>query len=175
MWGLPVLWQVIQIMAQASSGLVTAPSPKSPEWTAAHNVLTSLQQLALASRGGMLTPGQVADFKQRLHSEYLPALAAAATLMQRQREERPWIEQAQELLEEGLAAATRSCAYLRCANLGGGGGPAAGQGTSSAKCRWGLGCGTTGCVCERRRVCYSWLHCVLPGTCTPLPDSMPSE
>ena len=145
-------------MAQASSGLIRAPSPKSPEWTAAHNVLTSLQQLALASRGGTLTPGQVADFKQRLHSEYLPALAAAAKLMQQQREQRPWIEQAQELLEEGLAAAARSCAYLRCANLGGGGGPAAGQGTGSAKCRWGLRCGTTGCVCERRRVCYRCLH-----------------
>ncbi len=34
------------------------------------------------------------------------------------------------------AAAGRSCAYLRCANLGGEGGPAAGQGAGSMRCRW---------------------------------------
>ena len=39
-------------------------------------------------------------------------------------------------LELAQAAATRSCAYLRCANLGGEGGPAAGQGVGSARCRW---------------------------------------
>ncbi|KAI7842251.1 hypothetical protein COHA_003892 [Chlorella ohadii] len=37
-------------------------------------------------------------------------------------------------LETAQAAAARSCAYLRCANLGGGGGPAAGQGSGSSKC-----------------------------------------
>ena len=37
------------------------------------------------------------------------------------------------------AAATRSCAYLRCANLGGEGGPAAGKGVGSKKCRWVAG------------------------------------
>ncbi len=37
-------------------------------------------------------------------------------------------------LEAAQAAAARSCAYLRCANLGGGGGPAAGQGSVSSKC-----------------------------------------
>ena len=36
------------------------------------------------------------------------------------------------------AAATRSCAYLRCANLGGEGGPAAGQGAGSMRCRSAL-------------------------------------
>ena len=34
------------------------------------------------------------------------------------------------------AAATRSCAYPRCANLGGEGGPAAGEGVGSMRCRW---------------------------------------
>ena len=37
------------------------------------------------------------------------------------------------------AAATRSCAYLRCANLGGEGGRAAGQGVGSMRCRWAGG------------------------------------
>jgi hypothetical protein len=44
------------------------------------------------------------------------------------------------------AAATRSCAYLRCANLAGEGGPAAGQGTGTqrcSKCRVAWYCGTT--------------------------------
>ncbi len=39
-------------------------------------------------------------------------------------------------LELAQAAAARSCAYLRCANLGGEGGPAAGQGAGSLRCRW---------------------------------------
>ena len=34
------------------------------------------------------------------------------------------------------AAATRSCAYLCCAKLGGEGGPAAGEGAGSMRCRW---------------------------------------
>jgi len=38
-------------------------------------------------------------------------------------------------LEMAKAAARRSCAYLRCANLGGEGGPAAGEGVGSMRCR----------------------------------------
>ncbi|PRW60171.1 hypothetical protein C2E21_1998 [Chlorella sorokiniana] len=38
-------------------------------------------------------------------------------------------------LEVAQATAARSCAYLRCANLGGEGGPAAGQGVGSQRCR----------------------------------------
>jgi len=60
---------------------------------------------------------------------------AVAAAQQQRREQRPWIQQAQFMLDGGLAAATRSCAYLRCANLGGKGGPAAGSGAGSAKCR----------------------------------------
>ena len=44
-------------------------------------------------------------------------------------------QQRADQLELATAAATRSCAYLRCANLGGQGGPAAGQGTGSMQCR----------------------------------------
>ena len=38
-------------------------------------------------------------------------------------------------LKLARAAATRSCAYLRCANVAAQGGPAAGQGVGSARCR----------------------------------------
>ena len=44
-------------------------------------------------------------------------------------------QQAAARLELAQAAATRSCAYLVCANLGGSGGPAAGEGEGSKKCR----------------------------------------
>jgi hypothetical protein len=43
-------------------------------------------------------------------------------------------QQAAARLEQAQAAATRSCAYLACANLGGSGGPAAGEGEGSKKC-----------------------------------------
>lgn len=45
----------------------------------------------------------------------------------------PSAQQAQQL-EAAQAAAARSCAYLGCANLGGGGGPAAGQGETRKQC-----------------------------------------
>ncbi len=47
---------------------------------------------------------------------------------------RPSAQQEQQL-EAAQAAAARSCAYLGCANLGGSGGPAAGQGEGSKRCR----------------------------------------
>ena len=43
-------------------------------------------------------------------------------------------QQAAARLELAQAAASRSCAYLACANLGGSGGPAAGEGEGSKKC-----------------------------------------
>ena len=43
---------------------------------------------------------------------------------------------AERQLAVAQASAGRSCAYLRCANLGGEGGPAAGQGVGSKRCRW---------------------------------------
>ncbi len=44
--------------------------------------------------------------------------------------------EAERQLALARAAAGRSCAYLHCANLGGEGGPAAGQGVGSMRCRW---------------------------------------
>lgn len=44
-------------------------------------------------------------------------------------------QQAEAALEVAQAAAARSCAYLRCSNLVAEGGPAAGQGEGSMRCR----------------------------------------
>lgn len=62
----------------------------------------------------------------------------AASLMQ-QYHALPAVE-AERQLVLAQAAAGRSCAYLRCANLGGEGGPAAGEGAGSMRCRWVAGC-----------------------------------
>ena len=43
-------------------------------------------------------------------------------------------QQQQDALQLAQAGATRSCAYLRCANVGGEGGPAASQGAGSRRC-----------------------------------------
>ncbi|EFN52671.1 hypothetical protein CHLNCDRAFT_138631 [Chlorella variabilis] len=43
-------------------------------------------------------------------------------------------QQQQDALQLAQAAAARSCAYLRCSNVGGEGGPAAGQGGGSQRC-----------------------------------------
>ncbi len=63
-------------------------------------------------------------------------------------------------LELAQVAATRSCAYLRCANLAGKGGSAAGQGAGSqrcSKCRAAWYCGTACSHADwrvgHRRVC----------------------
>ncbi|PRW56618.1 L domain [Chlorella sorokiniana] len=64
-----------------------------------------------------------------------PLLAPAAALAPLLREHWAQPEQAAaDRLALARAAAARSCAYLRCANLGGEGGPAAGQGVGSQRC-----------------------------------------
>jgi hypothetical protein len=58
-------------------------------------------------------------------------------------------QQAAARLEVAQAAVTRCCAYLRCAQLGAQGGPAAGQGLGSKRCS---GCRTAwycGVACQR--------------------------
>ena len=68
----------------------------------------------------------------QLHKLLLPA-AHLAALMQ-QYYALPAVEAERELAL-AQAAAGRSCAYLRCANLGCEGGPVAGQGCGSMRCR----------------------------------------
>ncbi|PRW56081.1 hypothetical protein C2E21_5153 [Chlorella sorokiniana] len=69
---------------------------------------------------------------RRLQRDMLPpARRLAAALLDWWR--RPAAQQEQQL-EAAQATAARSCAYLRCVNLGSGGGPAAGQGEGSQRC-----------------------------------------
>ncbi|KAI7845896.1 hypothetical protein COHA_000629 [Chlorella ohadii] len=72
---------------------------------------------------------------------------------------RPEAQQA-AALEVAQAAARRSCAYLRCGNLGGEGGPAAGEGVGSQRCSacravWycGTACSHADWRVGHRRVC----------------------
>ncbi|KAI7835833.1 hypothetical protein COHA_010278 [Chlorella ohadii] len=89
----------------------------------------------------------------------LPARRLAAALLAWWR--RPAAQQA-AVLESARAAAARSCAYLRCTNLGGEGGPAAGQGTGSKCCSacravWycGTACSHADWRAGHRRVCQA--------------------
>lgn len=66
--------------------------------------------------------------------ELRPLLSAAATLAPLLQEHLRHQAEA-DRVAASQAAAARSCAYLRCANLGGEGGPAAGQGVGSQRCR----------------------------------------
>jgi hypothetical protein len=79
---------------------------------------------------------------QAPHADNLdPALLAVLQHHQQQRRE----PQPGDAVELAQAAATRSCAYLRCANLASEGGPAAGPGTGSqrcSKCKVAWYCGT---------------------------------
>ena len=87
------------------------------------------RQLVAAIQRGMEAVERAAAGQQDVLP---PACSLAAALLDWWR--RPEQEAADQL-ELAQAAATRSCAYLRCANLGGGGGPAAGQGEGSQRCR----------------------------------------
>lgn len=87
------------------------------------------RQLVAAIQRGMEAVERAAAGQQDVLP---PARSLAAALLDWWR--RPEQEAADQL-ELAQAAATRSCAYLPCANLGGGGGPAAGQGEGSQRCR----------------------------------------
>ena len=86
------------------------------------------QQLALASIVSS-SPMQMAEWLQEL----VPAAERAAAVVKRH-QGLPELAQARQL-ELARAAAGRSCAYLHCSNLQAGGGPAAGQGEGSLRCR----------------------------------------
>ncbi len=85
------------------------------------------QLLSAVSAGPQLVAGGW------LQQHLLPAMSHLADLMQ-QYYALPAVE-AERQLALAQAAAGRSCAYLRCTNLGGEGGPAAGQGAGSMRCR----------------------------------------
>ena len=108
--------------------------------------------------------GPAAAAQLRQHALPPPARLAAALLDWWRRPE----QQQQNALALAQAAAGRSCAYLRCANLGGEGGPEAGQGVGSMRCRCeGVGWmgGWMGAV--RRLKCSG--HCWSTLPCSPHP------
>jgi hypothetical protein len=82
-----------------------------------------------------------------LRKQVLPQAEASAQLLWQH-----WHQPARQAvarLELAQAAATRCCAYLRCAQLGAQGGPAAGEGLGSKRCS---GCRTAwycGAACQR--------------------------
>lgn len=93
-----------------------------------HAELQSAEQL-MGRPGGAGAAAAVQAMQQRA----LPsARQVAAVLLRSWR--RPE-QQQEDALELAQAAAARSCAYLRCANLGGRGGAAAGEGEGSLRCR----------------------------------------
>ena len=110
-------------------------------------LLQHLQQAAGVSAGlpcggeassanplGQRVLAQLPDLSSRL-----PAAGELADLLQQWQPAAQPERHANVRLELAQAAATRTCAYLRCANLGGEGGPAAGQGVGSMRCRWASG------------------------------------
>jgi hypothetical protein len=90
---------------------------------------------------------QLFDAVEILREQALPQAEALAQLLW-QHWQQPE-QQAAARLELAQAAATRCCAYLRCAQLGAQGGPAAGEGAGSKRC---AGCRTAwycGIACQR--------------------------
>lgn len=70
---------------------------------------------------------------ERCRQELLPLARDRAAAL---RAARQALEQQQaDRLELAQVAAARACAYLRCANVGQDGGPGAGQGAGSSRCR----------------------------------------
>ena len=94
----------------------------------------SLRQRRRELLSGLAADASVAESASRLQQLVQPA-TELASLMQ-QYLALPAVEEQQRLVL-ARAAAVRSCAYLRCANVAGEGGLAAGQAASSMRCRWG--------------------------------------
>ena len=108
---------------------------------------------------------------QAVPSQLLQQAADLAALMQ-QYYALPAVA-AERQLAVAQAAAGRSCAYLRCANLGGEGGPAAGQGAGSMRCRWarrveGADAWSREQQAEACCCCCCWWRC---GACADLPQT----
>lgn len=120
----------VRNLISAFSALAAAAEGMEPPPRSLQALRSALQQAQQPS------PAQAAqdrfDRDQRLHAQLLPpATQLAAALLDWWR--RPE-QQQQDALALAHAAAARSCAYLSCANLGGSGGPAAGQGAGSKRC-----------------------------------------
>ncbi len=106
-----------------------------PESLAAQlgTAVSSLREQRQAGLGAVQADAPPAEHVAQLRP-LLPPAADLAALMQ-QCYALPAVDKPHRL-ELAQAAAGRCCAYLRCANVEGQGGPAARQGTGSKCCRW---------------------------------------
>ena len=124
--GRETLWKLVSAARSALQGAAVSGMPG------------SLAAQLEAAAGSLSQQMEAADASGRVSAPQLPPLlqlaAHLAGLLQ-QHLALPALE-AYRLLAEAQATAGRSCAYLRCANVAGEGGPAAGQGTGSMRCRW---------------------------------------
>ena len=114
---------------------------------------------------------------QRLCAASLRLAAALLDYWQQPEQAAAW------QLEAAQAAAARSCAHLRCANLGGQGGPVAGQGEGGARCRWAV-CLSGLCLLPHAdaHACWQTCNCCTPcrplallNSCCPLPSFPPAQ
>ncbi|KAI3433899.1 hypothetical protein D9Q98_003701 [Chlorella vulgaris] len=126
------------MIAAASAVLVAAASQPPPaDEMLASTMLSAIKfgpaalsssppvQQALDNVFGRFKAGEASS-----RTDYHRALLANLQYYQQQRRE----PQPGDALELAQAAATRSCAYLRCANLASEGGPAAGKGAGTRRC-----------------------------------------
>ncbi|KAI3432242.1 hypothetical protein D9Q98_003803 [Chlorella vulgaris] len=115
-------------VAQAEAVVVAAAGCQLP---LAAEVLASLLLLAINCGPAALAACASPLVQQALNDVIarMEALRGLPQLQQQRREPQPG-----DALELAHATATRSCAYLRCANLAGEGGPAARQGAGSQRC-----------------------------------------
>ena len=140
---------------QQAAGSLLEASGSSGQLLAAVRVAHTALQAALS--GGLQQQAPLSA--RQLVQSVLPHACQLATALQAywQRPE----QQVGDRLAVARAAAARSCAYLRCANLAGVGSPAAGQGGGSLRCSGCKAVWYCGTVCSHadwrqgghRRVC----------------------
>ena len=127
----------VMALAQAASAAIElAHSTGMPNSLAAQlkQAAHSLRRQRRELLSGLAADASVAERTSQLRQLAQPA-AGLSALMQ-QYLALPAVEEGRRLVL-ARAAAARSCAYLRCANVATEGGPAAGQGVGGKRCRWG--------------------------------------
>jgi hypothetical protein len=128
------LGRLVEFLANATSSAVdNATETGMPDSLAAKlkQAARALRQQRQQVLAGLGSDASLADRADQLWHLVQPAADAVTLLHQ-------WLKLPgtikQQQLVASQAAAARSCAYLRCANVAGQGGPAAGQGVGSMRC-----------------------------------------
>ena len=123
---------VVSLLHRTADTVAAAPCSTDSERQLAHHIAEHRDAIISATNGlhQAFSPGQVVEQLQAV-VHHTVQLGHALLAWWNRPEAQP-----EQQLELAQAAAARSCAYLRCGNLGGEGGPAAGQGVGSMRCRW---------------------------------------